>query len=188
MPDMSTFLLSQLLAALAFAAGLAAFQFRARPAILRSWSLCAALNGAHFLLLGVPGAATLAGMISVRFLIASFTSDRRIMVFFMILAVVGFLVTYTRLVGFLALASTLLGTWASFQANDRTVRATLAVCASLWVVHNAIIGSPVATLMELAFLASNAIGWRRFHGRAKMESSSAASVRADDGPRPEGGD
>ena len=185
---MSTFLLSQLLAALAFAAGLAAFQFRARPAILRSWSLCAALNGAHFLLLGVPGAATLAGMISVRFLIASFTSDRRIMVFFMVLAVAGFLATFTRPVGFLALASTLLGTWASFQPNDRTVRATLAVCASLWVVHNAIVGSPVATVMELAFLASNAIGWRRFHGRAKMVASPAASVRTDDGPRPEGGD
>lgn len=182
---MSTFILSQLLAALAFAAGLAAFQFRARPAILRCWSLCAALNGVHFLLLGVPGAATLAAMISVRFLIASFTSDRRIMVFFMILAVVGFLATFTRPVGFLALASTLLGTWASFQPSDRTVRATLAICASLWVVHNAIIGSPVATLMELAFLASNAVGWRRFHGRAKMVGSPPQTVRTDDGSSPE---
>jgi hypothetical protein len=110
------------------------------------------------------------------------------MVFFMVLAVVGFLATFTRPVGFLALASTLLGTWASFQANDRTVRATLAVCASLWVVHNAIIGSPVATMMELAFLASNAIGWRRFHGSAKMGPSPAVSARTHDGPRPEGGD
>jgi hypothetical protein len=182
---MSTFLLSQFLAALAFAAGLAAFQFRARPAILRSWSLCAALNGAHFLLLGVPGAATLAAMISVRFLVASFTSDRRIMVFFMILAVAGFIATFTRPVGFLALASTLLGTWASFQLNDRTVRVTLAICASLWVVHNAIIGSPVATVMELAFLASNAIGWRRFHGRAKMVAPPLQCVPTDDGHGPE---
>jgi hypothetical protein len=185
---MSPFLLSQILAALAFAAGLAAFQFRARPSILRSWSLCAALNGAHFLLLGVPGAATLAAMISVRFLIASFTSDRRIMAFFMILAVAGFLATFTRPVGFLALASTLLGTWASFQPNDRTVRATLAVCASLWVVHNAIIGSPVATVMELSFLASNAIGWRRFHGRAKMAAAPLRTVRTDDEPEQHDGD
>ena len=179
---MPTFLLSQMLAALAFAAGLAAFQFRARPAILRCWSVCAALNSAHFLLLGVPGAATLAAMISVRFLIATFTSDRRIMVFFMILAVAGFLATFTRPVGFLALASTLLGTWASFQPNDRTVRATLAICASLWVVHNAIIGSPVATVMEVSFLASNAIGWRRFHGRAKMAAAPLRTVQTDDEP------
>jgi hypothetical protein len=55
------------------------------------------------------------------------------------------------------------------------------------VVHNAIIGSPVATVMELAFLASNAIGWRRFHGGAKMGPSRAMSVRTDDGPRPDGG-
>jgi hypothetical protein len=185
---MSTFLLSQLLAALAFAAGLAAFQFRARPAILRSWAVCAALNGTHFLLLDVPGAATLAAMISVRFLIASFTSDRRIMVLFMVLAVAGFLATVTRPVGFLALAATLLGTWASFQPSDRTVRATLAVCASLWVAHNAIIGSPVATVMELAFLGSNAIGWRRFHGRAKMDAAPVNSVRTNDGTSPESGD
>jgi hypothetical protein len=83
-------------------------------------------------------------------------------------------------VGFLALASTLLGTWASFQPNDRTVRATLAVCASLWVVHNAIIGSPVATVMELAFLASNAIGWRRFHGRAKMAADPLRTANSHD--------
>lgn len=119
---MSTFLLSQILAALAFAAGLAAFQFRARPVILRCWSVCAALNGAHFLLLGVPGAAT------------------------------------------------------------------LAVCASLWVVHNAIIGSPVATVMELAFLASNAIGWRRFHGRAKMAAVPLRTVHSHDEPERRDGD
>jgi hypothetical protein len=109
-------------------------------------------------------------------------------VFFMVLAVAGFLATFTRPVGFLALTATLLGTWASFQPNDRTVRATLAVCASLWVVHNAIIGSPVATVMELAFLASNAIGWRRFHGRAKMDAPPVPGARTQDGPRPESGD
>jgi len=145
--------------------GLAAFQFRARPAILRSWSISAALNGAHFLLLDVPGAATLAFVTSLRFLVASFTGDRRVMAVFMALTAAGFLATFTRPVGFLALVATLLGTWASFQPGDRTVRATLAICASLWVVHNAVVGSPVATLMELAFLASNAVGWRRFHGQ-----------------------
>lgn len=62
------------------------------------------------------------------------------------------------------------------------MRATLAVCASLWVVHNAIIGSPVATLMELAFLASNAAGWRRFHGRASIAAVAPQTGRSDDEP------
>ncbi len=162
---MSRFFLSQCLAALAFGAGLAAFQFRTRPAILRAWSVSAGLSGVHFWLLGVPVAATLALITSIRFLTASLTRDRRIMTIFIALTLTGFAATYTRPVGVLALVATLLGTWAAFQPGDRTVRAVLAVCATLWVVHNILVGSPVATVMELSFLASNAVGWRRFHGR-----------------------
>lgn len=167
---MSRFLLSQCLAALAFAAGLAAFQFRTRPAILRSWCLSAGLSATHFLLLDVPVAATLGCITSIRFMTASLTRDRRIMVVFMALTLAGFAATYSRPVGILALAATLLGTWAAFQPGDRTVRIVLAGCASLWVVHNVLVGSPVATLMELSFLASNAVGWRRFHGRPSPAS------------------
>jgi hypothetical protein len=162
---MSRFALSQVLAALAFGAGLAAFQFRTRPAILRSWGVSAGLSGTHFLLLGVPVAATLGFITAVRYFTASLTGDRRIMAFFMAMTLVGFAATYSRPVGVLALTATLFGTWAAFQPGDRTVRLVLAVCATLWVVHDVIVGSPVATLMELSFLVSNAVGWRRFHGR-----------------------
>jgi hypothetical protein len=84
---------------------------------------------------------------------------------FMALAVAGFLATYTRPLGFIALAATLLGTWASFQPRALTVRIAFAVCATLWGVHNALAGSPVGALMEVAFLASNAYGgWRSRRG------------------------
>lgn len=158
---MSSFILSQCLAALAFAAGLAAYQGRTRGEILGRWALAAGLNAAHFALLGVPGATTLAAITSARFLVASFVADRRVMLVFMVLATTGFLLTYTHPFGFLALGATLLGTWASFQPGAGTVRAAFAVCASLWFVHNLLAGSPVAALMEVAFLASNALGWWR---------------------------
>lgn len=158
---MSTFFYSQCLAALAFAAGLAAYQGRTRRQILGRWALAAGLNAAHFALLGVPGATALTAITSARFLAASYVADRRVMLVFLALATAGFLLTYTQPFGFLALGATLLGTWASFQPHAGTVRMAFAVCASLWFVHNLLAGSPVAALMEVAFLASNAFGWWR---------------------------
>jgi hypothetical protein len=46
----------------------------------------------------------------------------------------------------------------------------------------------VATLMEISFLASNAIGWRRFHGRAKMTPAHLQTVTTRDEPRRQDGD
>lgn len=170
---MSTaFLLSQCLAALAFAAGIAAYQGRTRSSILVRWAVAAAFNTAHFVLLGVPGVATITFITCLRFLAASRTSDRRMMWIFMALAVAGFLATYTRPLGFVALAATLLGTWASFQPRASTVRVAFALCATLWGIHNALAGSPVGALMEVAFLASNAYGgWR---SRAVVTASGVA--------------
>ena len=165
---MSTFLASQLLATCAFAAGLAAYQGRSRRQILRRWSLAAGLNAMHFALLGVPGATALTAITSVRFLVASYAADRRVMAAFMVLATAGFLATYTHAFGFLALAATLLGTWASFQPRATTVRVALAVCASLWLGHNVLAGSPVGALMEVAFLASNGLGWWRTRQRTPV--------------------
>ena len=165
---MSTFLASQLLAAFAFAAGLAAYQGGTRRQILRRWALAAGLNSLHFALLGVPGATALTAITAARFLAASCVSDRRVMVAFMALATAGFLATYTHAFGFIALASTLLGTWASFQPRASTVRIALAACAVLWFVHNVLAGTPVGALMEVAFLASNLFGWWRTRDRAAV--------------------
>jgi len=35
--------------------------------------------------------------------------------------------------------------------------------SAFWVVHNLLVGSPVAMLMEACFLLSNYWGWRRFY-------------------------
>lgn len=158
---MSSFILSQCVAALAFAAGLAAYQGRTRGQILGRWALAAGLNAVHFALLGVWGAATLATITCARFLAARFVADRRVMLVFLVLAASGFLLTYSHPIGFLALGATLLGTWASFQPGAGTVRVAFAVCAALWFAHNLLAGSPVAAVMEVAFLASNALGWWR---------------------------
>jgi hypothetical protein len=46
----------------------------------------------------------------------------------------------------------------------------------------------VATLMEISFLASNAIGWRRFHGRARMAAAPLQTVKTRNELRRQDGD
>jgi hypothetical protein len=49
----------------------------------------------------------------------------------------------------------------SFQKNVVVVRLLMAVGATAWIIHNLLVGSPVAVLMELAFLGSNLVGYVR---------------------------
>jgi len=158
---MSPFLISQLLAACTLAAGMVAFQFKAREYILRGWCIAALFAAAHFYLLGSNEACFLVAITAARFLISSFSTDARLMYFFMALALGGFAVTYENPVSFLALAATLIGTYGSFHGSAKAVRYALMTAEVLWVVHNLIIWSPVAVVMEVLFFTSNLIGLLR---------------------------
>jgi hypothetical protein len=158
---MSPFLISQLLAACTLATGMAAFQFKERKHILRGWCVAALFGAAHFYILGSNEACFLVAITAVRFLISSFNTDARLMYFFMALAIGGYAVTYENPVSVLALAATLTGTYGSFHGSANAVRYAMMTAEVLWVVHNLIIWSPVAVVMEVLFFASNLIGLLR---------------------------
>jgi hypothetical protein len=160
---MDLFVISQMLAGAAFVLGMAAFQFKPRKHILWCWFASAFFNALHFLVLGRTGAGVLVLITSVRFLTASFTTDKRLMYFFLAALLAGFFITFKGPLGFLALAATLTGTWGAFQADDRRIRMVMVLCSLTWIVHNTLAGSPVAVMMETAFLLSNLVGWRRFY-------------------------
>jgi hypothetical protein len=160
---MDNFAVSQVLAGVAFALGMASFQFKPRKHILWCWFASAFFNALHFLVLGQITAAVLIFTTSVRFLTASFTTDRRLMYFFMTVLLAGFLITFKTPVSLLAIGAALLGTWGAFQSDDRRIRIALVVCSASWIFHNTLVGSPVAALMETAFMLSNLVGWWRFY-------------------------
>ena len=160
---MSAFLISQLLAALAFLFGMASFQFKPRKAVLLSIFFCAIFNATHFLVLERYSVATLIFINSVRFLVAAYWPSQRWMWVFMALASGSFFFTYENAVSLLGLTAALIGTVGSFKHTDREIRVYLMWVSSFWVVHNLLVGSPVAMLMEACFLLSNYIGWRRFY-------------------------
>ncbi len=160
---MDSFLISQMLAAVAFSCGVISFQLKKRRSVLL-WLCGSALsNAAHFFVLGRAGAGTLYVVMGVRVFTAAFTTDRRLMYLFMGLILAGFAVSYERPLDILALFGSLLATYGNFQATDRKVRLYYMACAVTWMVHNFIAGSPVAVLMEITFLVSNLIGYRRIY-------------------------
>ena len=163
---MDSFLISQVLAAVAFTCGVISFQLKKRRNVLL-WLCASALsNAAHFFFLGRAGAGTLYVVMGIRVFTAAFTTDRRLMYLFMGLILAGFAVSYERPLDILALFGSLLATFGNFQATDRKVRLYYMACAVTWMVHNFIAGSPVAVLMETTFLVSNLIGYRRIYGTA----------------------
>ena len=75
--------------------------------------------------------------------------------------------TFTGWLSLLSCAAVLLSTIASFSEDDRRLRLAFMCAACLWIVHNWIVGSPVAMANDALFLVSNLIGYYRFHIRPK---------------------
>ncbi|MEW6754189.1 MAG: YgjV family protein [Candidatus Latescibacterota bacterium] len=172
---MSPFVLSQVLAGLAFGLGLMSVQFRSRRRVLLCLALSTAANASHFVLLGRHAAAALLVLIGVRYLVAIAWLDRRLMYLFLLATAAGFAATWDGPLGLLALLAALVGTYGSFQAADRTLRRCLIAGNSAWLLHNALAMTPVAALMEAFNLTSNVLAYWRFHARRRT-SSQAASV------------
>lgn len=160
----SPFLLSQVLVGIAFALGIASFQFKARRSVLLCLTLLTVFNSSHFFLLGRPGPAALLVLTGARYVTSVVTVNRKGMYFFLALSVGAFLATYHSPLSLLALAAVCFGTYGSFQPSDRTLRIFIMLGNSTWLLHNILAATPVAALMEASFLTSNVLGYWRFHG------------------------
>jgi len=169
---MNDFLLSQILAAIAFACGVISFQCKRRRSILLWLCGSTVVNACHFFVLDRPAPGALLLILAARSLTAAFRVNRRLMYLFMGLVLVGFFFSYKNPLSFLALCATLLATYGGFQRTDKRVRVILMMCAAIWVVHNALAKTPVAALMEATFLTSNLVGYWRFY----LSSRSARST------------
>ncbi|WP_164852192.1 YgjV family protein [Rheinheimera riviphila] len=154
-------MLSQLLALFAFVAGISAFQLQQRQPILLCWFLSAALNASHFMVLGQLAAALFVGFTAIRFLVAAYYPKPILMWLFIVLSTLLLWLTYQSPLQLLPFLAAIVGTIGSFQQKVLLVRTCMAIGACAWIYHNILVGSPVAVMMELAFLASNLVGFLR---------------------------
>ena len=159
---MNPFYISQLLAFAAFLSGMAAFQVKQRHHILTGWFISASLNAAHFFVIGAHEAGVLVSITAIRFLLSSRTDSKYLMAIFLCLTGLGFIAAYESAVSLIALGASFTGTVGSFQKDTRFVRGSMIIASSLWATHNGLIGSPIAMIMEIAFIVSNLVGFYRF--------------------------
>ena len=134
---------------------------------------------AHFYLLQRYTAAILALVIFIRLVVALKYPRREIAYIFMVVAVLSAYFTWQGGISALALLGVLLGTWGTFQPNDKSVRLWLLPASGAWLIHNILIVSPAACVIELFSICSNVVGFRRYYGiNDKLGGSNCPSTVA----------
>jgi len=166
---MSDFILSQILIGIAICTDTISFQFKERARIVACLLVSCSLISAHFMLLGHWTAACLGLLAAARFTTSLFSSSKKLMGLFMLATIVVTICTYEGLLSLLGCSGGLFGTAASFCKDDKPLRQLMLVGTSLWIIHNALAGSPGAVLMEAIFISSNLVGYFRFYIRAKEQ-------------------
>jgi len=159
------FLISQVFAAIAFLCGTYSYQLNDRKNVLLCWSACGLLNSLHFALLGQLTPCVITAITGSRFLLARRTSSVGIFFFFIFASLAAGYLTYQRPINLIPVGTSLIGTTAVFFGSNTVLRLALGACSTLWLYHNYVIGSPVATAMEGVFLFSNLVGYLRLRKR-----------------------
>lgn len=164
---MSDYVLSQALVAVVFVFDLASFQFRDKRLVLVCLAFSALLLGGHFYLVEAYTGAVLGFVAAARFITAIFTSARWLYFVFLSLVLINGVLSYVGLTTVLATIGSLLSTTAAFSGTDRRFRQGMMLASLFWIVHNILVGSPGAVILETFFLGSNLVGYYRYYWRSR---------------------
>ncbi len=165
---MSFFIASQILAGLASLFDIASFQFKNRNKLLTTLFISALLIAAHFALLKEWTAACLLVIGACRYLAGIFISDPRMKWLFYLVTLLGTALTFSGIASVLSCIGSLFHTKASFSHNDKLMRWLMVIGTVVWLIHDIIVGSPVAVLLDVLFIISSAIGYYRIHIKKRL--------------------
>lgn len=166
---MTAFALSQLLVAIALCTDILSFQFKERRHIIYCLLVSCTLISTHFMILGHWTAAGLGLVAAVRFFTSIFSTSRYFMYIFVGATWLISAVTYQGFLSIIGCVAGSFGTVASFCKEDKKLRQMMLICTVLWIIHNAIAGSPGAVILEVFFLSSNIAGYYRYYIRPKKQ-------------------
>jgi len=164
----TAFILSQILAGLAFLLDMVSFQFKKREQILLPLVFSAALLSVHFFLLDQITASLIVFLSAVRMFLARKFVSEKVMMIFLLLNTIVLLVTFEHPVNILAFLATTFITYANFRKDDRSLRLLMMVGTTVWIIHNALVGSPGAVIIEASFLTGNIVGYYRYYIRGRL--------------------
>lgn len=164
---MTPFLLSQLIAGGSFVCDLIAFFLPRRVATLRLLALSTCLLAVHFALLDQKSASVMMLLASLRYLIATWSTNRKIVGFFCLTALFCSVLTWRNVIDLLPLAGSLLMTLAAFKQDEVKLRLYTLAGSLFWLTNNLLCHSPVAAMMEFAFISSTLVSLYRLY-RARI--------------------
>ncbi len=165
--SLSAFTVSQILAGIAFLPALMSFQFKKREHILLLLVCSASLMSIHFFLLDQITASLIALLGAGRMFLARKFALEKMMLIFLLLNMIVLFITYQQPVNLLAFLATTCFTYANFRKDDKSLRLLMMLGTTVWIIHNALVGSPVAVLVEASFLTGNIVGYYRHYFRKK---------------------
>lgn len=156
------YLAAQLFGLISVVISVVSQQFKLREKILIAFIFANLFNAVHFYLLGAMTGLALAIIGAFRFGIAiKSTSKIWLYIFLAINTVAAYLMFEgLALTGVSYLAATFI-IISSFLKNDSAMRLTIIVGALGWLIYGVLIGSIIAIVANLLFLASSIIGWYR---------------------------
>jgi hypothetical protein len=161
----NAFLISQILVGIAFITDFLSFQFKDRKKILLLLCISVILISSHYFLLGKVTASVLTTISLLRFSIAYFSTKKIWMFLLLSLTLLSFIFTYTKPISFIVLLGAILMTVGAFQEKDQNLRRIMMIGATLIIIYDSLIFSPMAILLGITFLISNLIGYYRFYVR-----------------------
>lgn len=177
---MSDFAISQILAGIAFVIGLASVQFKSRRYVLSCLVFSTSLNGAHFFVLDWPAPGTLMLLTGIRYVVALQTTNRKALLFFLVVTCATFAATFESWLSLVALCGTLVGTYGSFQPAGRKVRLYFMGGNVAWLSHNILVWTPVGIANEMLFLGSGIVGFWRYYGSPFRWDGETSDADVDD--------
>ncbi len=160
---MSVFIFSELLILVAIFFDIASFQFKKRKQIVSCLCVAGTLIFSHFILLEQWTAAGLMAIATIRYFVSIFTTSKYAMCVFLLGSLIVLVSTFMGTISFLCFIGSVFQTVASFSKNDKTLRQLMIIGTSFWLLHNTLINSPVAVVMEVLFISSNLVGYYRFY-------------------------
>ena len=162
---MDQFIISQVLAGLAWLIELISFQFKAKNKILSCLILSSFCIMGHFFLLEKTTAGALMIVIIIRLFVAQKTTNKFVLWSFLLLTALITFFTYNNFYDLIPFVAVTFLTIGVFQKNDRRMRLWMMPGTLTFIIYNIIIGSPMMTFTETSFLITNLVGYWRYYLR-----------------------
>ncbi len=159
----STFLLSQIFAAVSFLLGIASFQFKNRSHTLFCLSATQLFAAVTFWLLGAYVAMAVLLISSVRFFVSIFIQHTYMKYMFIGVILLAGVVIYQFPFDIVSILAGILGTLGAFSSEPQQMRKFFMGGTALAVLYSVLIFSPVTIFAESCYFMSNTFSYWRFY-------------------------